>query len=380
MAKIDPDFKHEIIKYGARDFEACYNCGHCTAICNLTEQSANFPRKLIRLGLLGQKEDIAASRELWMCYGCGDCTETCPRDADPAAYMAALRRYAIARYDPTGITRWLFTNNPFSIIFTLFLAIILGFFLFTLRPETEISRWLFQYLSYEVIHDLGVILLIFAGISAVIGLWRMSVRLNQVGHGENGNKSNNFFQSIYRIIGETGTMRRHQICDSEEDSVWQGRAWYVKPWFVHYSIMWGFIGLLLATTLDFIFKDPATSTWWPSRILGTVAGLFMMYGATLSIIYRIKKISRFYASTRLADWMFLGFLWIAGFTGFWLEIAVFAEANNLMNHIIFLIHTVISMELVILFAFSKFAHAVYRPLALFFQNYRYGSVLYEKSA
>jgi hypothetical protein len=77
----------------------------------------------------------------------------------------------------------------------------------------------------------------------------------------------------------------------------------------------------------------------------------------------------------LADWMFLIFLWLAGFTGFWLEIAVFSAGNNLMNHIVFLIHTVISMELVILFAFSKFAHAVYRPLALYFQYYRYGSVI-----
>lgn len=374
MAKIDPEFKHEIIKYGAIDFQACYNCGHCTAICNLTEESANFPRKFIRLGLLGQKDDLAASRELWMCYGCGDCSETCPRDADPAAYMAALRRYAIARYDPTGITKWLFTNNPVSIFFTVFLAAILAFFLLTIHPESEISRWLFQYIPYEVIHDTGMIVLVLAGISALTGLWRMSRRLSHVKNGLNPGRSNSFFQSFILLINEFGTMRRHQVCDAEEDSVWAGKPWYVKPWFVHYAIMWGFIGLLLATTLDFIFKDPEITTWWPSRILGTVAGLFMMYGATLSFIYRLKKVSRFYANIRLADWTFLIFILFAGFTGFWLEIAVFIDANNLMNHIVFIIHTVASMELVILFAFSKFAHAVYRPLALFFHTYKYGKL------
>jgi hypothetical protein len=36
-----------------------------------------------------------------------------------------------------------------------------------------------------------------------------------------------------------------------------------------------------------------------------------------------------------------------------------------MNQVVFIIHTIVSMELVILFAFSKFAHAFYRPLALF---------------
>jgi nitrate reductase gamma subunit len=170
-------------------------------------------------------------------------------------------------------------------------------------------------------------------------------------------------------------MHRHQVCDREEDSVWNNKPGYLKPWFVHYSIMWGFIGLLIATTLDFLFKDPVTTTWWPSRILGTISGLFLMYGATLSIFYRIKKASRFYAQTRMADWMFLIFLWIGGFTGFWLEVAVYTGGNHLLNHIVFLIHTIISMELVILFAFSKFVHAVYRPLALYFQYYRYGSIV-----
>jgi len=51
-----------------------------------------------------------------------------------------------------------------------------------------------------------------------------------------------------------------------------------------------------------------------------------------------------------------------------MEIAVFAGMENTFSHIIFLLHTVISMELVILFAYSKFAHAFYRPVALYFSN------------
>jgi nitrate reductase gamma subunit len=375
MARIDPEFKHEIVKYGAGNFKACYNCGQCTAVCNLTEESANFPRKFIRLGLLGLKDDIINSKDLWMCYGCGDCSETCPREADPAAYMAALRRYAIARYDFTGLTRWLFTSNPFAILLTLFLAVLLGFFLLTIKPESDISRWIFQTISYEVIHDLGVIIFIIAGITALAGIGRMLLRLNKVSNESNHGKKQPVLQSVTRLITEFGTMHRHQVCDREEDSVWNNKPGYLKPWFVHYSIMWGFIGLLIATTLDFLFKDPVTTTWWPSRILGTISGLFLMYGATLSIFYRIKKASRFYAQTRMADWMFLIFLWIGGFTGFWLEVAVYTGGNHLLNHIVFLIHTIISMELVILFAFSKFVHAVYRPLALYFQYYRYGSIV-----
>jgi len=126
----------------------------------------------------------------------------------------------------------------------------------------------------------------------------------------------------------------------------------------------------MATILDFIFKDPATVMWLPSRILGTLTGILLIYGTTLAFIYRLTKSTKSYADIKLADWTFLLFLWIAGFTGFWLEIAVMSVWNNLITQIVFLIHTVISMELIILFAFSKFAHALYRPLALYFYYYR----------
>ena len=129
--------------------------------------------------------------------------------------------------------------------------------------------------------------------------------------------------------------------------------------------MWGFIGLLTATVLDFMFKDPATSYFLPARLLGTIAGILMVYGSSIAVYYRWNKITKAYSNTLLADWMFLGFIWLAGITGFWLEVSVAINADLLINHIVFLIHTIVSMQLVILFAFSKFAHAFYRPIALF---------------
>ncbi len=375
MAKIDPYFKLKILKYGAENFTACYNCGNCTAVCNLTEQNANFPRKYIRYGLLGQKDEIVGSKELWMCYGCGECSETCPRGADPASYLAALRRYTIAKYDFTGITRLIFTSNNYALLLTTLLATALGFFLLTIKPDSHISRWIFKYMSYEIIHHIGLLIFVLVGVAVMVGILRMMLSINRHPSGNSGKNVNSIIKSIFYVLSELGTMNRQKVCDSEDDSMWNSQPFYKRPWFLHYSVMWGFIGLLLATTLDFIFKDPATKVWLPSRILGTIAGLFMMYGSTVLICYRIIKISNFYADTHWADIYFLVFLWLAGFTGFWLEVAVSLESDNIINHIVFIIHTVISMELILLFAFSKFAHALYRPIALFFQYYRYGSVM-----
>lgn len=366
MSLTDPGFAADIRKFGAKEFNACYNCGNCTAVCNLTEKQANFPRIFIRYGLLGQQEEILQSKELWLCYACGDCSETCPRQADPGDYMAAMRRYLVSRYEPTGITKLIFQSNPVFIFFLLILSVLLGFFLLTLKPEQEVARWLFSYLPYEIIHNIGIGVFLITGISMVWGVFRMGTSLSKNTSGKSPGKKQDSLTAIKKVIREMATMNRYKTCDQEEDSYWNNKLPLKQPWFIHWSIMWGFIGLLVATTLDFIFKDPATDIWWPSRILGTIAGILLVYGTSLAINYRMKKVTKSYSETRLADWVFLFSLWIAGVTGFWLEIAVAFNGDQVINHIIFLIHTVVSMELVLLFSFSKFAHALYRPLALFF--------------
>lgn len=369
MNKIDPAFAEKLKKYGSKDFETCYDCGSCTAVCSLTDEQANFPRMLIRYGTLGLKSEILSSKELWLCYACGECSETCPRQANPGDYMSALRRYAIAHYEPTGITKRLFTSSPFAMVFSFALAVALGFFLLTLRPETEVSRWIFQFMPYDAIHDIGLVVFTVTGLMILIGISRMIYFLRSGAddhHEDKKDKKQYSTKSLAQVLKEVVGMSRHRKCDNEEDHHWQRKPWALRPWFVHWSIMWGFLGLLAATTLDFIFKDPATDIWWPSRILGTLTGLLMMYGATLAILYRIRKVTATYAYTHLSDWLFLITLWLAGFTGFWLEIAVTVHATGMVNHLVFIVHTIISMELVLLFVFSKFAHALYRPIGLFF--------------
>jgi ferredoxin len=375
MSELDPKFVVEISRFGAANFSACYNCGNCTAVCNLSESQANFPRMFIRYGITGQSEKILGSKEIWLCYACGDCSESCPRQAFPGDYMAALRRYTIAKADKTGLTRLLFTNYPLAIIFTFLLACLLGSLVLTVKSDETVARWLFTYIPYEVVHNIGLAVFLLTGLTMIAGIVNFIRKLRSLGNIESaGNKPLLSWPKVVDALKKTGielaAMKRYQSCDKEEDSYWKHKPWLLKPWFVHWSIMWGFLGLLLATTLDFIFKDPATMMWLPSRLLGTVTGLMLMYGTSLAIAYRLMRLTKTYSDSKLTDWTFLVFLWISGLTGFWLEFAVMVNADTLLNQVVFLIHTVISMELVLLFAFSKFAHAVYRPVALYLYFYR----------
>jgi len=45
-------------------------------------------------------------------------------------------------------------------------------------------------------------------------------------------------------------IRHYRSCDEEEDNFWNQKPFIVRPWAVHWSIMWRFIGLLAATVLS----------------------------------------------------------------------------------------------------------------------------------
>ena len=55
MAAINPEFGKELNKYGAFDFNACYNCGNCTAVCSLSTEEDSFPREMVRFSVLGME-------------------------------------------------------------------------------------------------------------------------------------------------------------------------------------------------------------------------------------------------------------------------------------------------------------------------------------
>jgi Fe-S oxidoreductase len=93
---------------------------------------------------VGLKDQILSSKELWLCYGCGKCSETCPREAESGDYVSALRRFAIAHFEPTGLTRLMFRNPVAFNLITLAIAMVLFFFLRTMEPEQRVSivKWI----------------------------------------------------------------------------------------------------------------------------------------------------------------------------------------------------------------------------------------------
>ena len=169
---------------------------------------------------------------------------------------------------------------------------------------------------------------------------------------------------------ETLGQRRYRD-DCDEDSAAQ--PFYRRRWFLHAATMWGFLGLLAATILDYGLaivgiKETGAPVpiWYPVRLLGTVAGILLVYGSTMLIVQRFRGRERSVRHSTSADWTLLALVWITGVTGFALELALYLPSAPAWGYWVFLFHVAVAMELVILAPFMKLAHAIYRPVALFF--------------
>jgi heterodisulfide reductase subunit C len=94
---IDSDFKYEIVQEpGGENFLLCFQCGTCTASCPVKVVDESFnARRIIRMALLGLKEEVLKSEFIWLCSTCYTCYERCPKDVKITEVMNAIKNIAV---------------------------------------------------------------------------------------------------------------------------------------------------------------------------------------------------------------------------------------------------------------------------------------------
>ena len=80
MSKLDPKFREEIKSMpNGEELSACFACSTCTAACPTANMWKYKPHQLIRMILLGMREKVLSSNEIWLCLTCYECQERCPQ-------------------------------------------------------------------------------------------------------------------------------------------------------------------------------------------------------------------------------------------------------------------------------------------------------------
>jgi heterodisulfide reductase subunit C len=95
--QLDPNFKSEISKEpGGEHLKRCFSCGTCTAGCPVREITEKYnPRKIIRMAILGLRDEVLSSDFIWLCSSCYSCYERCPQDVRIPELMNAMKNIAV---------------------------------------------------------------------------------------------------------------------------------------------------------------------------------------------------------------------------------------------------------------------------------------------
>ncbi|MEX1247728.1 MAG: 4Fe-4S dicluster domain-containing protein [Anaerolineales bacterium] len=364
--RADPNLLLDLKKFGAVGIEQCFNCGNCTAICPLTNDEHPFPRNMIRLAQMGLKDSLRASTDPWLCYYCGDCSATCPRGAEPGETMMAIRRWLTAQYDRTGHGTRLYTSEK-AIWWTIarIALITLAFFvginlLGPGRIETE-QVALNQFAPALLVWGFVVAHFAYLGTRVLSGIVTMfkstmasTLRLGKIPLGT-------YLSEFKTLIIHFFTQKRWVQCSTEKPP---------RRWLVHMLLVSGYLTMLtLVVGLLWWFQtDEIYPLHHPQRWLGYYATIVLIYASTDMLIGRIRKRDQMHRFSHPSDWLFPAFILFGSVSGILVHILRYAGLPW-PTYFVYIIHVLAMVAMLDTeVGIGKWAHLIYRPLALYLEG------------
>lgn len=344
MATINPEFGKELKKYGAFDFNACYNCGTCTSVCSLSTEENSFPREMVRCSVVGDEDAIKESLKPWLCYYCGECTTSCPREAKPGELMMSLRRYLTAAYDWTGLSGLLFKSLPVSII--AFISVAIGVIWYSASQQFEVEKIMHIGHYFEMFAIAGVFAVIL--LPNLIRMWYFVILKPKVKV-----PFKSYITSLGELFVHMFTQKRSLGCDDNQ-----------VRWFEHFILVIGYLSLLFTT----VFLDWFSATNLLVIILGYVESAIIFIVTVDFVSGRIKKNKEVSKNSQPSDWFFVIWLLLMGLTAFLVRLFIDLKILE-YNFWMYLFHWIVLAQWALLIVpFGKWTHFLYRSFAMYMEK------------
>jgi len=297
--------------------------------------------------------------DVWTCYYCGDCSTRCPRKAEPGETMMALRRYLTSQYDWTGISRLLYTSRLREIgaVVGLGLLVVLvfalsGAFTSARMPAEHVSVGTFAPVHWVHFFDLLMAaVLTFFLLTNTYRMWRM------VMEGVDAPLSA-YVAGLKTFVLAAVTQKRWRDCEQEDNS----------RWFKHFIFVPAYVAMF--TLVMFFLEDLQvdTSEFTAVSILGYAIAGILLYVSGDALLSRLRKTEEMHKHSHDSDWMFLILLFFASLTGIMMHFLRISDWA-LPTYYMYVIHMAFVVPLLVLeVPFMKWAHLMYRPLALYLKE------------
>jgi len=82
---------------GGEHVEVCYACGTCVSKCMIQQkvEPDYNPRRLLRMVMMGMREEAYQSPTTWMCSECDLCYSSCPQEIHISGVIGAVKQLAV---------------------------------------------------------------------------------------------------------------------------------------------------------------------------------------------------------------------------------------------------------------------------------------------
>lgn len=342
MSKINPAFNKELEKFGSVNFNACYNCGNCTAVCSLSTEDNSFPREMVRLSALGLEDDIQASLKPWECYYCGECSTHCPQEANPGELMMSLRRYLTSKYDWTGLSGLLYKSLPVSLAAFVLTFVAVLFFANSVSYDLEKLLHFGHLFEGIAIGTIGLLILM----PNVARMWYLTIL-------KPGIKVPvaKYAKSMGELFVHMFTQKRALGCDDNQ-----------FRWFEHFILVIGYLSLLITTV--------ALNWFGTSSLFVIILGYVMsaiVFVVTIDFVgSRMKKKKEVSKHSQPSDIFFVVWLFFMGLSAFMVRLFIDLDILD-SNKWMYIFHlTVLVQWALIIVPFGKWTHFLYRSFAMYF--------------
>jgi hypothetical protein len=310
---------------------------------------------------MGLGDKLKGNLEPWLCYYCGDCSDQCPREAEPGETMMSMRRWLTSKYDITGLSTLFYQSKAAEILSILALALLTGFGFYGLGmtkgggdfgsypdgliPSHSVDPWTGLGLDIKsIVFVMGI---------GLIGL--LAVNLLRMWWFTTGSKKDlsvpfgTYLKHVFVFPYQLFTQKRYSECDKK------------RPWAVHLILMLSFVALFLVFLVHVLVPGNASI----HTLLGPLASIAMIGATAYMINGRLNKTETHNKYSHHSDTNFLYMCLYVGATGLLQHFAGRFGSGAFANFV-YILHMMGAVPmLVIQLPFTKWAHFVYRPYAMY---------------
>jgi quinone-modifying oxidoreductase subunit QmoC len=351
-----PAFRQELLKRGGETAARCYQCATCSAVCELAPVEAPFPRRQMLWTQWGLADRLATDPAVWLCHQCNDCTTHCPRDARPGDVLQTVRGLVVESLAfPQALGRLVANaRRTWPILFGVPLLFWIALLATSglLQPPTDFH-------AYEQIVPHGMLYSVFFPLSGFVALAAfVSGRRYWQAMGAAAPRSKSFVSGLWAATVDIATHERFGSC---------GTARFRR--LGHLALFWGFVGAAVTSGL-LIFAiyiqgyELPLALLHPYKLLGNLSAILLVVGAGILVVARLSDRDRAGASTAF-DSFFSTVVVLVIATGVLVELVrLVAPGVPAAAVTLYVLHLGVVTTLFVTFPYSKFAHMLYRTLAM----------------